>query len=72
MAFSAPSLTRVCVAKIAKDIRNFCYGTRFEDLGRFKYIVGPFDNLCKYVDKTPIQIQTPVHSYLNFKLIIKQ
>ncbi len=47
MAFSAPSLTRICVIKVVTDIKKFCYGLTFDDLGKFKFIVGPFDNLCE-------------------------
>lgn len=47
MAFTAPSLSRLCVSEIVRDIKQFCYGVKFEDLGRFKYIIGPFDNVCK-------------------------
>ncbi len=60
MAFSAPSLTRICVIKIVKDIKKFCYGLRFDDLGKFKFIVGPFDNLCEG-PHTHVHVRTHTH-----------
>ena len=62
MAFSAPSLTRICVIKIVKDIKKFCYGLRFDDLGKFKFIVGPFDNLCEG-PHTHVLVHVHVHTH---------
>ena len=53
MAFPVLSLKRVCVLKIVKDIRDFCPGVNFEDLGRYQFIVGPFEYLCEYVFDMP-------------------
>lgn len=50
--FSVPSLTRVCVNKIVNDIKLFCQGVDFEELGRHTsqdFLVGPLENLCKLV-----------------------
>jgi len=47
MAFAVPSLRRICVLKIVEEIRQFCSGVPFEDLGKYLYIVGPFDRLRK-------------------------
>ena len=33
--------------KIVKEIREFCPGVSFGDLGRYQFIVGPFEYLCK-------------------------
>lgn len=48
MAFSVPSLTKICVNKVVKEIKKFCYGVKFEEISKFKYIIGPFENICKY------------------------
>ena len=48
--FSVPSLTRVCVNKIVNDIKLFCQGVDFEELGSRTpqdLVVGPLENLCK-------------------------
>ena len=47
MAFPVPTLRRVCVLKIVKDIKEFCPGISFGDLGKYQFIVGPFEYLCK-------------------------
>ena len=47
MAMSVPSLRRICVLKVVEEIRNFCPGVAFEDLGKYYYIVGPLEYLCK-------------------------
>lgn len=49
--YSVPSLTRVCVSKIVNEIKLFCRGVEFEDLGTHsaeEILVGPLENLCKY------------------------
>ena len=47
MSLSVPSLKRICVVKIVRDIKDFCHGVTFEDLGKYQYVVGPFEYLCK-------------------------
>ena len=47
MAFAGPSLRKLCVLKIVKEIKQFCPGLSFEDLGKYIYIVGPFEYLRK-------------------------
>ncbi len=49
-----PSLTRICVLKVVEEIRSFCPGVTFEDLGKYKYIVGPFEYLGKYCTVTAV------------------
>ena len=51
MAYMAvPSLRRLCVLKVVRDIREFFQeGVRFEDLGQYRFIVGPFEYLCECV-----------------------
>ena len=48
MAFPVPTLTRICILKIVKDIKEFCPGVNFGDLGKCPYTVGPFEYLCEY------------------------
>lgn len=42
-----PSLTKVCVSKIVKEIKLFCRGVDFDQLGKQWLIPGPLENLCK-------------------------
>lgn len=42
-----PTLSKTCVSKIVSDIRLFCRGTDFDDLGNHSTILGPLENLCK-------------------------
>lgn len=45
---SVPSLMKVCVVKIVEEIRELQQGVDFDDLGKYKFVIGPFENLCKY------------------------
>jgi hypothetical protein len=47
MSFLVPALARICVLKIVKDIKEFCPGVNFGDLGKYQSIVGPFQYLCE-------------------------
>ena len=49
MDLAVPSLRRVCVLKVVEEIRQFCPGVPFEDLGKYQFIVGPFEYICKYL-----------------------
>ena len=45
---AVPSLRRLCVLKVVKDIRNFVQkNLPFEDLGQYRFVVGPFEYLCE-------------------------
>ena len=47
MAFPVPSLRRISVLKIVEEIKQLCPGVSFEDLGKYIYVVGPFEYLRK-------------------------
>ena len=49
MAFLVPSLRRISVLKIVEEIKQFCPGVSFEDLGKYIYVVGPFEYLRKSI-----------------------
>ena len=42
-----PSLSKVCVSKIVGEIKQFCCGADFDELGNHSAILGPLENLCK-------------------------
>ena len=48
MAFSVPSLKKACILRIVKDIKKLYHGVCFEELARYHYVLGPFENLCKF------------------------
>ena len=47
MSYPVPALARICVLKIVKDIKDFCPGVNFGDLGKYHFTVGPFQYLCE-------------------------
>ena len=63
MAFAGPSLRKLCVLKIVKEIKQFCPGVSFEDLGKYIYIVGPFEYLRKSLPHLPPPLSQYVQIY---------
>ena len=66
MAFPVPTLTRICILKIVKDIKEFCPGVNFGDLGKCQFTVGPFEYLCEYQHRSTYMQCSLFHYFNNY------